>query len=125
MAQPTNLRAAMAELLSSYHDFNVNFVESFDGAPTSLEFLRCVQKNRPVIFRGAISQWKALKDWNSDYLCAKMGSDPVMIAETPLGSGASVSTQSSRADMGDVGTQTRPLSVSRMGANTLSSRIKN
>ena len=85
MAHPPNLRAAMADLLTSYHEFNVNFVEAFDGAPTALDFLHCVQKNRPVVFRGAISQWKALRDWNSDYLCAKMGSAPVMIAETPLG----------------------------------------
>lgn len=86
MAQPTTLREAMTELLTSYHDFNADFVESFDGTPTALAFLRCVHKNRPVVFRGAVAHWKALKDWNSEYLCEKMGSNPIIVAETPLGS---------------------------------------
>jgi hypothetical protein len=85
MAHPATLREALVELLTSYHELNVNFVEERKGAPTTLEFLRCVQKNRPVVFKAAASHWKAVSAWNTEYLRAKMGSSSIVVAETPLG----------------------------------------
>jgi hypothetical protein len=76
---------ALIELISSYHDLNAGFIPELNGAPTPLEFLRRVHRNQPVVFKGAVSHWKAVTAWNSDYMRSKMGSHTIMVAETPFG----------------------------------------
>ncbi|KAI5812653.1 phospholipase A2 [Pyronema omphalodes] len=82
---PLNLKHALVELLTSYHELNTSFVEERFGMPTSLQFLQCVQKNRPVVFRGAASHWKAVQTWDPEYLRMKMGETTIAVAETPFG----------------------------------------
>lgn len=85
MQPPTDLGSALAELLTSYHDFNSGCVERVEGAPTAVEFLRCVQRNRPVVFSGAGKSWPAISKWRVAYLKEKMRGREVNVAETPLG----------------------------------------
>lgn len=85
MQPPTNLRSALAELLTSYHDFNSGCVEHVEGAPTAVEFLRYVQKNRPVVFSGAGRSWPAMSKWKVEYLQETMRGREINVAETPLG----------------------------------------
>lgn len=82
---PTCLGRALAELLNSYHDFNNGGVERVEGVPTAVEFLRCVQRNRPVVFSGAGKSWPAVGKWKAAYLKEKMKGREVNVAETPLG----------------------------------------
>ena len=78
-------RQAIAGLLSSYHELNVDFVDELVGPPSPLQFMRYVAANRPFIVRKGISHWPALSKWNSKYLREMMGSTSVEVAVTPLG----------------------------------------
>ena len=79
-------RQAIVELLSSYHELNVDFVDELVDPPSPLQFMRYVAANRPFIVRQGISHWPALSKWNSKYLREMMGSTSVEVAVTPLGS---------------------------------------
>lgn len=79
-------RQAIVELLSSYHELNVDFVDELADPPSPLQFMRYVAANRPFIVRKGISHWPALSKWNSKYLREMMGSTSVEVAVTPLGS---------------------------------------
>jgi jumonji domain-containing protein 7 len=85
MESKPSLKDVLVELITSYHELNASFVEERFGAPTALQFLQCVQRNRPVVFRSAALHWKAVQTWNAEYLRAKMGGDCIAVAETPLG----------------------------------------
>ena len=57
-----------------------------DAAPSPLVFLRdYVSKNRPVIIKNALTDWKALTKWTNDYLDRSIGSVEVSVAVTPNG----------------------------------------
>ncbi|KAI5846341.1 cupin-like domain-containing protein [Morchella snyderi] len=86
----TNVGSAFTELLTTYHEFNPARVESVDGAPTSLQFARYVAKNQPVVFRGAIASWEAIKKWKVGYLKQKMEGRDINVAMTPFGNADSV-----------------------------------
>ena len=77
---------AVVELLNSYHELNVDFVDELVDPPSPLQFMRYVAANRPFIVRKGISHWPALSKWNSKYLKKMMGSTSVEVAVTPLGS---------------------------------------
>lgn len=81
---------AIAELLTSYHELNADFVDELVESPTPLEFMRSVASNRPFVVRKGISHWAALQKWNADYLKQKMGNTPVEVAMTPFGNADSV-----------------------------------
>jgi len=75
----------LIEVLAAYHDFNSSIIEERSGAPTPLQFSRCIRQNFPVVFRGAVAHWKAVRDWRVAYLREKMGGEAIAVAETPLG----------------------------------------
>ncbi|KAI5848980.1 cupin-like domain-containing protein [Tricharina praecox] len=77
--------ASLIEVLSAYHELNSSGVEERSGEPTPLEFSRGVRQNFPVVFRGAVSHWKAVTNWRAAYLRDTMGSESIAVAETPLG----------------------------------------
>lgn len=81
---------AIAELLTSYHELNADFVDERSEAPTPLEFMRSVASNRPFVVRKGISHWAASQKWNADYLKQKMGNQPVEVAMTPFGNADSI-----------------------------------
>ena len=85
-------RQAIVELLSSYHELNVDFVDELVDVPSPLQFMRYVAANRPFIVRKGISHWPALSKWNSKYLKETMGSTSVEVAVTPLGSASPLVT---------------------------------
>jgi jumonji domain-containing protein 7 len=87
---PPTHRAALEELLSTYHELNSSFIPRKQGAPTALEFLQHVRRNQPVVFSGAIDHWPAVQRWDAAYLSAKMGDTLIGIAQTPLGNADSV-----------------------------------
>lgn len=56
------------------------------SAPSPLVFMReFVSKNRPVIIKNALSKWRALTSWSSDYLRKRLGSLSVSVTVTPNG----------------------------------------
>ncbi len=76
---------SVANLIQTYHELNVETIEELDGAPSPLEFLRCVAKNRPFVVREAAMVWPALKKWNASYLAEVMDERQVNVAVTPYG----------------------------------------
>ncbi|XP_069960865.1 bifunctional peptidase and (3S)-lysyl hydroxylase Jmjd7-like isoform X4 [Cherax quadricarinatus] len=61
-------------------------VSVVDDVGTPLEVYRdWVAPNRPVIFRGAVRDWPAIKKWTFDYLREQIGSKSVSVAVTPNG----------------------------------------
>ena len=89
---------AIAELLTSYHELNADFVEERVESPTPLEFMRSVASNRPFVVRKGISHWAALHKWNADYLKQRMGDKPIEVAITPFGNADSVVQSPSDGD---------------------------
>ncbi|XP_071534213.1 bifunctional peptidase and (3S)-lysyl hydroxylase Jmjd7 isoform X2 [Panulirus ornatus] len=61
-------------------------VPVLDEIPTSLELYRnWIAPNKPVIFRGAIKEWPAIKKWSFEYLRNQIGNKEVSVAVTPNG----------------------------------------
>lgn len=67
-----------------------------DSPPTSLEFLRLVSRNKPVLIKGAISHWPALSKWDNSYLKEKLAEREVTVAITPHGLADSVREEEGR-----------------------------
>jgi len=86
--QHTNTMSAtqsLIEALNDYHELNITGVEEVSQPPTPLEFSHCLHLNLPVVIRGGVSHWKAVRDWDSAYLRDKMGAREITVAETPFG----------------------------------------
>lgn len=66
---------------------NPGHVEEIQHSPKAIEFARFVQRNRPVVFRGAgfDMQIPALEKWNEAYLREILGDTELKIAATPEG----------------------------------------
>ncbi|KAI5777379.1 cupin-like domain-containing protein [Geopyxis carbonaria] len=79
------IEQSLAVFLQNYHESNVSWVKENNGAPSALEFARIVGRNEPVVFRGAVANWRAIGAWNRNYLSEKMGERPILVAETPDG----------------------------------------
>ncbi|XP_064093441.1 bifunctional peptidase and (3S)-lysyl hydroxylase Jmjd7-like isoform X3 [Macrobrachium nipponense] len=61
-------------------------VPVLDAIPSPLQFYRdWVAPNKPVIFRGAVKKWPAIKKWTIKYLREKIGEKHVSVAVTPNG----------------------------------------
>lgn len=74
----------MEELISTYHELNGNHVDELAGLPTPLEFMQYVRRRRPLVIRGAVSEWPAMQ-WTTEYLENEMKGSQVRIAMTPSG----------------------------------------
>ena len=83
---PERVDEALKELLDTYHELNGNQVDELNMAPSPLEFMRYVAKNRPFVVRKAASAWPAVQLWSADYLVNVLGESSVKLAVTPLGS---------------------------------------
>uniref|UniRef100_A0A1D1ZN93 JmjC domain-containing protein n=1 Tax=Auxenochlorella protothecoides TaxID=3075 RepID=A0A1D1ZN93_AUXPR len=61
-------------------------VPMLEHPPSALQFCReYVGPNRPVLVRGAVSEWPALALWNEEYLIRALGPTPLTMATTPNG----------------------------------------
>lgn len=79
----------MKELICTYDELN-GPIDDLQEAPSPLEFMRYVAKNRPFVIRGGCSTFPALQKWKTEYLLEKMEGRLVQIAETPHGNADSV-----------------------------------
>ncbi|KAK5137256.1 hypothetical protein LTR08_000226 [Meristemomyces frigidus] len=83
----------VSNLINTYHELNAAVVDELDEEPTALGFMRFLAKNRPFVARHAARQWKAVKDWNTDYLRHAMENEAVAVAVTPHGNADAVVEQ--------------------------------
>lgn len=74
-----------AELIRSYNELNAARVDELAHAPSPLEFMRYVARNRPFVLRGGAAHWRAARVWSADYLADAMGARLVDVAVTPYG----------------------------------------
>ena len=75
----------IANLLQNYYAMNGADVVVLEQAPSPLDFLRYVAKNRPFIVKGGCSNWDAVQQWSLPYLLHAMGNTKVVVAQTPHG----------------------------------------
>ena len=76
---------AVSNLINTYHSLNAAVVDVLDEEPSPLEFMRYVAHNRPFVVRNAAASWKAIENWNADYLTAALEGEHVKVANTPAG----------------------------------------
>ena len=88
---------AMEELISTYHELNGSHVDELAELPTPLEFMQYVRRGRPLVIRGAVSEWPAMQ-WTTEYLETKMRGSRVQIAMTPSGLVKSNTPQNSECE---------------------------
>ena len=86
MTEPrrSSMETAMEELISTYHELNGSHVDELAELPTPLEFMQYVRRGRPLVIRGAVSEWPAMQ-WTAEYLETEMRGSRVQIAMTPSG----------------------------------------
>ncbi|KAL0944065.1 phospholipase a2 [Colletotrichum truncatum] len=75
----------MTELITTYSELNVAFVDELDEEPSPLEFMRYVARNTPFVVRGAASSWKSNKTWDKEFLLNSFRGQTVNVAVTPFG----------------------------------------
>lgn len=87
MASPlsTAIDSALEDLIQTYHDLNIPFIDELSSEPSPLEFMRNVAKNRPFVVRKGASSWPAMRLWNINYLKEIMKDVLVNVANTPYG----------------------------------------
>jgi len=76
---------ATTALLTTYNELNSPTIDELNGAPSALEFMRFVAKNRPFVVRGGASDWEAVKTWNVGVLKGLLEKENVNVAITPRG----------------------------------------
>lgn len=74
------------ELLTTYNELNSIRIDELSEAPSALEFMRYVARNRPFVVRGSASEWKATRAWNVKTLKSLLEGQTVQVAVTPFGS---------------------------------------
>lgn len=79
-----NLDDAVKELLVTYQELNGSVVKELHEHPTPLEFMRYVNKGRPFVVRGGVSDWPATQ-WTIEHLKKMMGETAIQVAVTPSG----------------------------------------
>lgn len=81
------LKDCLLQLCSEAKELYLNNeVPILDIVPTPLQFYRdWVSANKPVIIKGAVEHWPAIKKWSFDYLRKKIGDKRVSVAVTPNG----------------------------------------
>ena len=80
----SSVAEATTDLLRAYHELNGDIHILFEE-PSPLTFMRYVAKNRPLIVRQGCSKWRAVREWNANYLKEVMKDMPVKVAVTPYG----------------------------------------
>ncbi len=75
----------LSTLLTSYSELNSTRIDEFTAAPSPLEFMRYVAKNRPFVVRGGVRHWKAVQTWDASTLKKTLGREGVNVAVTPNG----------------------------------------
>ena len=80
-----DVETSIKRLIKSYQDLNNSIVDELKEQPTPLEFMRYVARNRPFVVRGGIRRWKAVREWNVQYLKQAMENKQVNVAHTPNG----------------------------------------
>jgi len=76
----------IADLLTTYAELNSSEVTELTEAPSALEYMRYVSKNRPFVVRRGVASWKASRLWSREYLKTAMKDQTVNVAVTPQGS---------------------------------------
>jgi jumonji domain-containing protein 7 len=76
----------IVELLDSYRELNSPYIIELSEEPSPLEFMRHVALNTPFVIKGAVSQWRATRLWDSTYLRQALKDRDVNVAVTPKGS---------------------------------------
>ena len=84
-ASVSEVRNALQDLVTTYHELNGEHVDELDEEPSALEFMRYVARSRPFIVRKGASRWPAVQHWDYRYLIDKMKDDRVNVAITPHG----------------------------------------
>lgn len=82
---PPSAQDPIAELLTAYNELNLSTADELTEAPSALEFMRSVSRNRPFVVRGGASDWKATKTWNAATLKELLREQSVNVAVTPKG----------------------------------------
>lgn len=85
MTQTTAVATATNDLITTYHELNPNTADELTEAPSPLEFMRYVARNRPFIVRKGASHWPAIRKWDAEYLSGVLGDERVNVAVTPHG----------------------------------------
>ncbi|KAI9683151.1 MAG: hypothetical protein M1829_005942 [Trizodia sp. TS-e1964] len=81
----TTAETAIAELITSYSELNSTTIDEFTEAPSALEFMRYVARNRPFVVRSGAAHWAATRLWTAEYLEEAMADQRVNVAVTPHG----------------------------------------
>ena len=82
----SEVKAALEDLVTTYHELNGDAIDELDEQPSALEFMRYVAKNRPFVVRGGASRWPAVQRWSYQHLIDMMKDSTVNVAITPHGS---------------------------------------
>ncbi|MCJ1417636.1 hypothetical protein MMC32_003980 [Xylographa parallela] len=88
----SEVRKALQDLVTTYHELNGEHVDELDEEPSALEFMRYVARNRPFVVRKGASKWPAVQHWNYRYLVDRMKDSIVNVAITPYGNADAVVT---------------------------------
>ena len=75
----------IVELLTTYNELNLPSPDILSEAPSALEFMRYVARNRPFVLRGGAEDWRATKMWSLDRLKMLLSGQKVNVAVTPKG----------------------------------------
>ena len=86
MSSVLELRNALQDLVTTYHELNGANIDELHEEPSALEFMRYVARNRPFVVRKGASRWPAVQRWDYRYLIDKMKDSNVNVAITPHGS---------------------------------------
>ncbi|MCJ1393179.1 hypothetical protein MMC18_006051 [Xylographa bjoerkii] len=88
----SEVKAALEDLVTTYHELNGDLVDELDEEPSALQFMRYVAQNRPFVVREGASRWPAVQSWDYHYLIDKMEDSRVNVAITPHGNADAVVT---------------------------------
>ncbi|MCJ1296285.1 hypothetical protein MMC34_007851 [Xylographa carneopallida] len=94
MSSVLELRNALQDLVTTYHELNGANIDELHEEPSALEFMRYVARNRPFVVRKGASRWPAVQRWDYRYLIDKMKDSNVNVAITPHGNADAAVTAS-------------------------------
>jgi jumonji domain-containing protein 7 len=75
----------ISELLTTYTELNSSRIDELTEAPSALEFMRYVARNRPFVVRGGAKHWRATRTWDVQTLKELLEGQSVNVAVTPEG----------------------------------------
>jgi len=82
-----DIRSALSKLSKEARELYLGHnIPTMPSPPTPLNFYRdFVSQNRPVVIKGGVSHWPAVKKWTNSYLKETLGDIPVSVTVTPNG----------------------------------------